>query len=72
VQNIEDENFTIYELGIVWGSEQFKYSYVIIIPLLLFWIGIFVWFVYAILKYGKRYHQIDELSGEPINNFVIK
>lgn len=45
--------FTEQEIGIVWGSPQFRYSYTLVLPLLAFWMLVFGVIVYEILRNGE-------------------
>ncbi len=75
VDDISNESFTIYELSLVWDSEEFQYSYKLVLPLLCFWLGLFGWVAYVILRYGKTFFhrkQDASLVKEVNRDSVIK
>ncbi len=55
--DLNDKVYTIYELGIEWGSEQFQYSYKIVLPLLIFWLTVLFWAFFIIFRYGNTFYN---------------
>jgi hypothetical protein len=72
INEITNEEFTVQEVGIVWNSYEFRYSYYLVLPLLFFWISVFSWVVYVVFVYGKNFYPKktdQQLLPEPNERF---